>query len=69
MIREAFLDSAIEETLKPLVYGKRVLTIDSIFSVPVQRIYYLCLDVGCGMGDWCYTAAQSGSKSVDAFDL
>lgn len=48
---EAFLDSTIEETLKPLVYGKRVL------------------DVGCGMGDWCYTTAQSGSKSVDGFDI
>ena len=51
VLGEAFFDSTMEEILKPLVYGKRVL------------------DVGCGMGDWCYTAAQCGAKSVDGFDI
>ena len=27
------------------------------------------LDVGCGVGDWCYLAAQYGAKSVDGFDI
>ena len=27
------------------------------------------LDIGCGVGDWCYLAAQYGAKSVDGFDI
>ena len=27
------------------------------------------LDVGCGVGDWCYLAAQYGAKTVDGFDI
>ena len=27
------------------------------------------LDVGCGAGNWCYTAAQCGAKTVDGFDI
>ena len=27
------------------------------------------MDIGCGSGNWCYKAAQSGAKSVDGFDI
>ena len=27
------------------------------------------LDIGCGAGNWCLTAAQYGAKSVDGFDI
>jgi len=27
------------------------------------------LDIGCGAGNWCITAAQCGAKSVDGFDI
>ena len=27
------------------------------------------LDIGCGLGDWCRTAAQYGAKTVDGFDI
>lgn len=50
-IGEAFFDFSIAQSLKTLVYRKRVL------------------DVGCGVGDWCYLAAQYGAKSVDGFDI
>ena len=33
--------------------------------VPGKRF----LDIGCGVGDWCYTAAQYGAKTVDGFDI
>ena len=32
--------------------------------VPGKRF----LDIGCGMGDWCYTAALLNAKTVDGFD-
>jgi len=34
-------------------------------SVPGKRV----LDIGCGVGNWCVTAAQYGAKSVDGFDI
>ena len=27
------------------------------------------VDIGCGAGNWCVTAAQYGAKSVDGFDI
>ena len=27
------------------------------------------LDIGCGLGDWCRTAAQYGAKTVNGFDI
>ena len=27
------------------------------------------LDIGCGVGDWCQTAAEYGAKSVDGLDI
>ena len=33
--------------------------------IPGQKV----LDIGCGSGNWCYKAAQSGAKSVDGFDI
>ncbi|XP_065888871.1 uncharacterized protein [Dysidea avara] len=33
--------------------------------VPGKRV----LDIGCGAGNWCVTAAQYGAKSVDGFDI
>ena len=27
------------------------------------------LDIGCGIGNWCYKAAESGAKSIDGFDI
>jgi len=33
--------------------------------VPGKKI----LDIGCGSGNWCVTAAQYGAKSVDGFDI
>ena len=27
------------------------------------------LDIGCGIGNWCYKAAQYGAKSVKGFDI
>jgi len=33
--------------------------------VPGKRV----LDIGCGAGNWCVTAAQCGAKSVDGFDI
>ena len=50
-VGEAFVDFAIAQSLKELVYGKRFL------------------DIGCGVGYWCYTAAQYGAKTVDGFDI
>ena len=50
-IGEAFLDSAVAQSLRQIVPGKRVL------------------DIGCGVGDWCYLAAQYGAKSVDGFNI
>ena len=50
-IGEAFFDLSIAQSLRTLVYGKRVL------------------DIGCGVGNWCYLAAQYGAKSVDGFDI
>lgn len=50
-VGEAFVDSAISQSLKSLVYEKRLL------------------DIGCGVGDWCQTAAHFGAKSVDGFDI
>ena len=32
--------------------------------VPGKRF----LDIGCGMGDWCYTAALLDAKTVDGYD-
>ena len=33
--------------------------------VPGKRV----LDIGCGAGNWCVTAAQYGAKSIDGFDI
>ena len=33
--------------------------------VPGKRF----LDIGCGVGDWCYTAARFDAKTVDGFDI
>ena len=33
--------------------------------VPGKRV----LDVGCGVGDWCYLASHCGAKTVDGFDI
>ena len=33
--------------------------------VPGKRV----LDIGCGAGNWCYTAAQCGAITVDGFDV
>ena len=33
--------------------------------VPGKRV----LDIGCGVGDWCYLAAQYGAKTVQGFDI
>ena len=33
--------------------------------VPGKRV----LDIGCGAGNWCVTAAEYGAKSVDGFDI
>ena len=33
--------------------------------VPGKKV----LDVGCGIGNWCYKAAQCGAKSVDGIDI
>ena len=27
------------------------------------------LDIGCGIGNWCYKAALYGAKSVEGFDI
>ncbi|XP_065888054.1 uncharacterized protein [Dysidea avara] len=41
------------------------LTQDLKNLVPGKRV----LDIGCGAGNWCVTAAQYGAKSVDGFDI
>ena len=41
------------------------LTRDLKNLVPGKRV----LDVGCGAGNWCSTAAQCGAKTVDGFDI
>ncbi|XP_065887033.1 uncharacterized protein [Dysidea avara] len=41
------------------------ITEDLKKSVPGKRV----LDIGCGAGNWCVTAAQYGAKSVDGFDI
>ena len=41
------------------------LTRDLKNLVPGKRV----LDVGCGAGNWCNTAAQCGAKTVDGFDI
>ena len=41
------------------------LTRDLKNLVPGKRV----LDVGCGAGNWCSTAAQCGAKMVDGFDI
>ena len=33
--------------------------------MPGKRI----LDIGCGIGNWCFKAAEHGAKSVDGFDI
>ena len=33
--------------------------------VPGKRV----LDIGCGVGNWCYLAAKFGAKRVDGFDI
>ena len=33
--------------------------------VPGKRV----VDVGCGVGDWCYLAAQHGAMTVNGFDI
>ena len=34
-------------------------------EIPGKKV----LDIGCGIGNWCYKAAESGAKSVDGFDI
>ena len=34
-------------------------------EVPGKKV----LDIGCGIGNWCYKAAENGAKSVDGFDI
>ena len=41
------------------------ITNDLKSYVPGKRV----LDIGCGAGNWCHTAAQCGAKTVDGFDI
>ena len=34
-------------------------------EIPGKKV----LDIGCGIGNWCYKAAECGAKSVDGFDI
>ena len=43
------------------VFLYSAITEDLKRSVPGKRV----LDIGCGAGKWCVTAAQYGAKSVD----
>ena len=45
--------------------------VDSSITQSLKQIVHgeRFLDVGCGVGDWCYTAAQYGAKSVNGFDI
>ena len=41
------------------------ITNDLKSYVPGKRV----LDIGCGAGNWCHTAAQCEAKTVDGFDI
>ena len=41
------------------------ITNDLKSLVPGKRV----LDIGCGAGNWCHTAAQYGAKTVNGFDI
>ena len=68
-IKPDHIDTFISCSYKYATFGEAF--IDGVIAenlnsfVPGKRF----LDIGCGIGDWCYTAALFNAKTVDGFDI
>ena len=68
-IKPDHIDTFINCSYKCATFGEAfidgVITENLNSFVPGKRF----LDIGCGIGDWCYTAALFNAKTVDGFDI